>query len=122
MLADAGDQRVDARRFGALECAAIALMSELGLEHVESDIALLWAIAARGHELEFRVRIDESADEPCACDTIYMDALPSDPDPLAILREAFSGFVTLDAVRRPQARLQARHEPLGSLPSERVEE
>src|SRR5690348_15622090 len=96
-------------------------MSELSLEHVESDLALFRAITACRHELEFRIRVNESADQPCARHTIDMDAFASDPNPLATLRETFFRFVT-DTVRSPQARLQARHEPLGRLPSERVEE
>src|ERR1700692_1017442 len=93
--ADPGDQRIDARCFGALEFAvlqidvvndfrdrpqptdaghqasnqnlagaAIAFVRKLGIEHVESDLALFRAIAARRNELEFRVRVDEALDEP----------------------------------------------------------
>src|SRR5260370_6290969 len=138
--ADPGDQRVDARCFGALEfavlqidvvndfrdrpqptgvgrqasdknleCAAIALVRELGIEHVESDLALFRAIAARRNELEFRVGVDEALDKPRASHPIDMNPLASDPDALSIIGQVFDRFLTLDIVCTTYARLAASH-------------
>src|SRR5260221_11923981 len=103
--ADPGDQRVDARCFGALEfavlqidvvndlrdrpqptnvghqasdqnleCAAIAFVRELGVEHVKSDLALFGPITARRNELEFRVPVDETLNEPSASNPLDMNS------------------------------------------------
>src|SRR5216684_4044816 len=84
-----------------LERAAIALVRELGIEHVESYLALFGAIAARRHEPEFPVGVDEALDEPCASHPIYMNPLASDPNALSILGQAFDRYLTLDPVRGP---------------------
>ena len=47
-----------------LEGAAVALVGELGLEHVEPELAGLGDVALGGHELEARLRVDEAPDEP----------------------------------------------------------
>src|SRR3954469_15824720 len=63
--------------------AFVALVGELGFEHVEAQLAGVRAIPLAGYELESRLRIDETAYQPGAGDPIYMDALPRDPDPVA---------------------------------------
>src|SRR5262249_40546463 len=62
-----------------LERALVALMGELGLEHVEAQFAGVGAVAFARHELELRLRIDEAADQPGAGNAVDIDALPRHP-------------------------------------------
>src|SRR6266545_300227 len=66
-----------------LEGALVALMCELGLEHVEAQLTFGGAIALAGNELEARVRVDETADQPCARNAVNVHALPRDPGSVA---------------------------------------
>src|SRR5437762_13638993 len=68
------DVRDDAERMIAepearnerLEGAGVPLVSELGLEHVESDLARPRPVPLGGDELQMRLRVDEPANEPRA--------------------------------------------------------
>src|SRR6266511_2214690 len=51
-----------------LKGAFVALVREFGLEHVETQLALLRAIAFAGDEFEACFRIDEAAYQPSAGD------------------------------------------------------
>src|SRR5262245_3649916 len=66
-----------------LEGALVALVREFRLEHVEAQLAFGSAIALAGDELEARVRVDETTDQPGARNTVDMYALPRDPGPVA---------------------------------------
>src|SRR3546814_15238041 len=55
-------------------------MGELGIGHVEPELARLGHIALAADELEAHLGIDETADQPSASDTVDMDAAPRDPD------------------------------------------
>src|SRR4029453_5024657 len=66
-----------------LERAFVALVSELGLEHVEAQLALVGAIALAGYEFETRFGIDEAPYQPGAGDAIDVDALSRDPGSVA---------------------------------------
>src|SRR5262249_2457171 len=68
-----------------LERAAISFMRELGLEHVEAELARLVPVVFRRDELEPSVAIDEPADEPTARHAVDVNALAGDPGPPAIL-------------------------------------
>ena len=65
-LADGGERRVVQARPGQqhLEGAAVALVGELALVHVEPQVARLGHVALGGDELEPGLRIDEPADQP----------------------------------------------------------
>src|SRR5207247_9336913 len=81
------DLRDDAERMIAepearnerLEGAGVPLVSVLGLEHVESELARPRPVPLGGDELELRLRVDEPANEPRARDAIDVDALPGHP-------------------------------------------
>ena len=62
-----------------LEGAAVALVRELGLEHVEADLARLRRVALARHELEARLGVDEAADQPGRGDAVDVDALRASP-------------------------------------------
>src|SRR5262249_5968807 len=62
------------------EAAPVALVGELGLEHVEAQLAWLGHVAARRHEFEPRAGIYESPDEPGAGDPVDMHAAARHPD------------------------------------------
>ena len=51
-----------------LEGAFVALVREISLEHVETQFALLRAVAFAGNELEAGLRVDEAAYHPSAGD------------------------------------------------------
>src|SRR3546814_20999172 len=55
-------------------------MGELGIGHVEPELARRWHIALAADELEAHLGIDETADQPSASDTVDMYAAPRDPD------------------------------------------
>src|SRR5262245_4388840 len=65
-----------------LEGAEIALVRELGLEHVEAELPCLGLVALGRHELEGRILVDEATDEPGTGYAVDVNALSSDPDPL----------------------------------------
>src|SRR5262249_19266411 len=56
---------------------------ELGLEHVEAQLAFVGAIALAGYEFETRFGIDEAPDQPGAGDAIDIHALSRHPRPVA---------------------------------------
>src|SRR5262245_47886424 len=63
-----------------LERATMSLARELGLEHVEPNLAWRGAIAARRHELEPGRRVDKPSYQPGARDPVDVDPLARDPD------------------------------------------
>jgi len=65
-----------------LEGAFVALVREFRLENVETQFALLWAVAFAGDELEAGFRVDEAAYQPSAGDAVDVDALARDPGPV----------------------------------------
>src|SRR5262249_16051802 len=65
------------------ERAFVTLVGELGLEHVEAQLAFVGAIPFAGYEFEVRLGIDETPDQPSAGDAIGVYALSRDPGPLA---------------------------------------
>src|SRR5436190_1290052 len=62
-----------------LEGAEIALVRELGLEHVEAELAALGTVSLARYEFEPRLRVNDAPDQPGARHPIDVDALPSDP-------------------------------------------
>src|SRR5262249_53012082 len=66
-----------------LERAFVALVGELGLEHVEAQLAFVGAIALAGYEFETRFGIDEAPYQPGAGDAIDIYALSRHPGPVA---------------------------------------
>ena len=89
---DVVDDFRDGAKRGIFQCAAleqhferalVALVRELGLEHVEAQFARMRAIPLAGYEFESSLRIDKAADQPGAGDAIHIDALPCDPGPVA---------------------------------------
>src|SRR3954465_658433 len=80
-LADGAQRRV--AEAGAaqqdLERAAVALVRELGFEHVEAQLTCIRHIAFGRHEPEPGLRVDEAADQPRRGDPVDMDALAGDP-------------------------------------------
>src|SRR3954471_22607896 len=66
-----------------LERALVALVGELGLEHVEAQFGRLRAISLPGYELEAGLWINETAYQPGAGDPIHIDALSRHPGPIA---------------------------------------
>src|SRR5262245_40905074 len=65
------------------ERAFVALVRELGLEHVEAQLAFVGAIALAGYEFEVRLGVDETPYQPSAGDAIGVYALSRDPGPVA---------------------------------------
>ena len=63
------------------ESAAVALMSEFGLEHIEAQLARLRGIAFARHELEPGILVNKTADEPGRCDPVDIHVLSGYPDP-----------------------------------------
>src|SRR5439155_6491796 len=57
------------------ERAFVALVRELGLEHVEAQLAFVGAIALAGYEFEVRLGVDETPYQPSASDAIGVYAL-----------------------------------------------
>src|SRR3954452_4810411 len=80
-LADGAQRRV--AEAGAaqqdLERAAVALVRELGFEHVEAQLAGLRHIAFGRHELEVGLRVDKAADQPRGGDPVDVNARTGDP-------------------------------------------
>src|SRR6266481_7005604 len=62
------------------EAAAVALMSELGLKHIEPQFALFRNVSLGRHEFEPGSGINETADQPSAGDTVDEDTLTGHPD------------------------------------------
>ena len=83
----AGSPRPQARE-QHLEGAAVALVRELGLEHVEPKLAGLGDVALGGHELEAGLRVDEAPDEPGRGDPVDVDTRARHPGPALELAEA----------------------------------
>ena len=80
-LGDGTHCRIVYREAGAqdLEGAEIALVRELGLEHVEAELAVLGTVSLARYEFEPRLRVNDAPDQPGARHPIDVDALPSDP-------------------------------------------
>src|SRR4051794_16974678 len=72
-VAEAGTAQED------LERAAVALVGELGFEHVEAQLAGIRHVAFSRHELKPGLRVDEAADQPRGSDPVDMDARAGDP-------------------------------------------
>src|SRR5439155_17571463 len=79
-----------------LEGAALSDVRVFRLEHVEAQLACSWLVPSRGDELEPRVRIDESADQPSTCHAIHVNVFPCYP-----------GATRFDLVWRSPPRLPA---------------
>lgn len=97
-----------------LERAAIAFVRELGLEHVEAQLARLGRVALAAHEREARLRIEEAPDEPRAGDAVDVDVLASDPG-TAAYRGGQHRLLMLHrrfACAAFEARFELTHEPL----------
>src|SRR6266404_6151883 len=62
-----------------LKRAVLSDVRVFGIEHVESKLATFRFVSARRNELESRLHIYESANQPRARDAIYMHVLTSDP-------------------------------------------
>ena len=103
-----------------LERAEVTFMRELGLEHVEAQLAGLRPVAPGRHELESCPGVDETPDQPGARDAVDMDSLARDP------RTAMK-VAQLPAVGHPlqtplRTRLEAGDESVGRLPTGCAEE
>src|SRR2546421_456875 len=61
------------------KCAFVALMRELGLEHVEPQLAFVRSISLARYEFEASLRVNEAAYQPRAPDPVHVHALPRDP-------------------------------------------
>src|SRR5262249_60208468 len=97
---------------------------ELGVEHVEAQLARPRGVAPRGNELERRVLVDELPDEPGACDPVDVDALPGDPGMRSGVGDAERARRRHDRSRsgRRDALPAARDETLDGLTPGRAEE
>src|ERR1700730_12560400 len=62
-----------------LEAAAVALMGEFGLEHVEAQLAEARRVAFARHELKPSLWVDEAPDQPRAGDAVDMHPLARHP-------------------------------------------
>src|SRR5439155_10583636 len=62
-----------------LERAEVTFMRELGLEHVEAQLAGLRPIASGRHELESCPGVDETPEQPSARDAVDVNSLARDP-------------------------------------------
>src|SRR5262245_16958331 len=107
-----------------LEGAELAVVSELGLEHVEADLTRCGGVAARSDELEGGRSVDEPADQPGAGDAVDVDALPGDPRALLDVLDPVRASRRLSARRsdRREALLEAGDEAFDGLPPGRAEE
>src|SRR5919198_773102 len=103
-----------------LEGAEVALVRELGLEHVESELAALGTVSFSGHELEPRVRVDDAPDQPGARDPIDVNALPGDPRAATKIFDPLTGSCSDSSPTHP--RLEAGEQTLRCLPTRRAEE
>src|SRR5262249_18583230 len=65
------------------ESAFVALVGELGFEHVEAQLAFVGAISLAGYEFEVRFGIDETPYQPGAGDPIGVYVSSRDPGPVA---------------------------------------
>src|SRR5439155_17197454 len=61
------------------QSAAVTLMCELCLEHIEAQLIGQWLISFWRNKLEAGARIDEATDEPCARHPVDVDAFASNP-------------------------------------------
>ena len=95
-----------------LEGAAIAAVRELALEHVEAQLARLGLVAARGHELEARLLIDEAADQPGRRDAIDLHAAAGDPGAVAERAGGRCGLCWRHGILLLQDGLETRHQAL----------
>src|SRR6185437_12768156 len=66
-----------------LECAAISLVRELRLEHVESQLIWCRRVSVGADEDKSRLGVDEPADQPCASNPVDKHAVAGDPGPPA---------------------------------------
>src|SRR5262245_17706516 len=88
------------------EGAAITFVRELSLEHVEAELTLSRPILRARNEFELCIAIDESTDQPRACDSIDENPAARYPSPAAVTRRVdFCGsrarpyFGRLDSLR-----------------------
>src|SRR5205823_1720914 len=105
-----------------LEGAEVALVRELAVEHVEAKLTLLVLVVPGRDELEARLFVDESADEPRAGHPVHVDAGPGDPGrTLRPWLHAISLRLRVRGGRRETLR-QLPQETLGRLAAPRREE
>src|ERR1700751_1631478 len=90
------------------ERAFVALVRELGLEHVEAQLAFVGAIALAGYEFEMRLGGDEAPYQPSAGDAIDVYALSRDPGPGAKRPEGARRGIARRFVRHHLALVQSR--------------
>src|SRR6185369_1722737 len=108
-----------------LEGAEVAVVRELGVEHVEAKLPRRRRVAACRNELEGGLLVDEASDEPGAGDAVDVDALAGDPRPLLRLRDRERARAPRRLARsrlRGDALLEARDEPFGGFAARRAEE
>src|SRR5215472_18532700 len=91
-----------------LECAFVALVRELGLEHVEAQLAFVGAVALAGYEFEARLGVDETPYQPSAGDAIDVYALSRDPGPVAKRPKRARPGIDCRFVRHGLALVQSR--------------
>src|SRR3546814_1986893 len=99
-------------------------MGELGIGHVEPELARRWHIALAADALEAHLGIDETADQPSASDTFDMDAAPRDPDTVRKVggRKRYRPACTPDIGMGIALLVQLPTRPPGALPHMRAEE
>src|SRR6516225_12020953 len=90
------------------ERAFVTLVRELGLEHVEAQLAFVGAIALAGYEFEVRLGVDETPYQPSAGDAIDIYALSRDPGPVAKRPKRARPGINLRFVRHGLVLVQSR--------------
>ena len=126
-LGDRLERRIarPARAEQHLEGAAVALVRELGLEHVEAELAGLRHVALGRHELEPGLRVDEPADQPGRGDAVDVHALRASPrsgrDFSSSAGTGFLGWFSV-AAASASAALEPGEQPLDGLAAVGAEE
>src|SRR5436190_52160 len=95
-----------------LERAAVPVVGVLRLEHVEPQFSRLGPVASAGDELEARLGVDESPDEPGAGHAVDVNALAGHPRAAARppADHPGCGWSALFALRGPQPRFDIAQE------------
>src|SRR5713226_3039572 len=102
-----------------LEGAAIAFVSEIGLEHVKADFPFLRLIPSRGNEFEFGFGIDKAPDQPGARHPIDTNSLARDPNASAIFAARRCRLIVSRSIRI-QTRLETGDQPFSTLTTQAV--
>src|SRR5262249_50881022 len=106
-----------------LEGAAVTDVGELGLEHVEAQLAGSRAIRTRVHIAEACSAVDEPEDQPRAGDAVDVNPLPGDPGGGAWrCRTGPAPPALLGRARFRRPLLQAADQTFGSFSSRCAEE